>query len=99
MLENETNPVTFSCQATGEPVPTIIWYFDGVMINVSKTSKYNVTSSINDTMVESFITIMNAQSLDVGTYTCYAENIIDSENSSGVLTVNGMCMWYASIYY
>ena len=90
MLENETNPVTFSCQATGEPVPTITWYFDGVMINVSNTSKYNVTSSINDTMIESFITIMNAQSLDAGTYTCYAENNISNDSSSGILTVNGM---------
>ena len=50
-----------------------------------------MTSSINDTMIESFVTIMNAQSLDAGTYTCYAENIISNDNSSGILTVNGMC--------
>ena len=49
-----------------------------------------MTSLINDIMVESFITIMNTQSLDAGTYTCYAENIIDSDSSSGILTVNGM---------
>ena len=90
ILENETNLVTFTCQATGEPVPTINWYFDGVMINISSTSKYNVTSLINDIMVESFITIMNTQSPDAGTYTCYAENIINSDSSSGILTVNGM---------
>ena len=64
------------------------------MINISSTSKYNVTSLINDIMVESFITIMNTQSLDAGTYTCYAENIIDSDSSSGILTVNGMYVWY-----
>ena len=91
ILENETNPVAFSCQATGEPVPNITWYFDGVMINASNTSKYNVTSSINDTTIESFVTIMNAQSLDAGTYTCYTENIISNDSSSGILTVNGMC--------
>ena len=27
LLENETNPVTFSCQATGEPVLSIDWCF------------------------------------------------------------------------
>ena len=92
MLENETNPITFSCQATGEPVPTISWYFNGVMVNVSDTSKYNKTSSVNETSVESFLTIMNAQSSDVGTYTCQAENILGIDRSYGILTVNGKCL-------
>ena len=73
------------------------------MINISSTSKYNVTSLINDTMVESFITIMNTQSLDAGTYTCYAENTIDSNSSSGILIVNGMYVCLVSsllaLYY
>ena len=90
VLENETNPVTFSCQATGEPVPTITWYFDGVMINVSNKSKYNVTSLINDTMVTNIITIVNARLSDAGIYNCCAENSIDIDCSAGVLTVNGM---------
>ena len=60
------------------------------MINVSNTSKYNVTSSINDTMVTSIITIMNTQSSDAGNYTCCVKNIIDIDCSSGILTVNGM---------
>ena len=89
MLENETIPVTFSCQATGEPVPTIIWYFDGVMINVSNTSKYNVTSSTNDTMIANIITIMNTQSSDAGIYTCEAENSLGTSRSFGILTING----------
>ena len=95
VAENETNPVIFRCQATGEPIPTINWYFDGVVINVSNTSKYNVTSSIYGTMITSIITIMNTQSSDAGIYTCEAENIIDSDSSSGILTVNGMYVWYA----
>ena len=89
MLENETNPITFNCQAIGEPVPTISWYFNGVMVNISDTSKYNVSSSINETSVESFLTIMNAQSSDVGTYTCQAANIFGIDRSYGILTVNG----------
>ena len=89
LLENETNSVTFNCQATGEPVPIISWYFNDDMINVSDTSKYNLTSSVNGTSVESLLTIANAQSSDVGTYTCYPKNILGTDRSSGILTVNG----------
>lgn len=95
MQENETNPVTFSCQAIGEPVPTIIWYFDGVMINISNAKKYsiNISNSINGTKtsITNLLTIMNIQSSDVGTYTCFTKNIIGSDQSFGILTVNGMC--------
>jgi len=77
------------CQATGEPIPTISWYFNGVMINVSDTSKYNIYGSMNGTVVMSSLIIMDAQSSDVGTYTCLAENIIGIDRSSGILTVNG----------
>ena len=90
VLENETNPITFSCQATGEPIPTISWYFNDAMINVSNTSKYNISNTSNGTMVTSALVIMNAQPPDVGTYTCYTENIIGIDSSSGILTVNGM---------
>jgi len=66
------------------------------MINVSDTSKYNVSSSVNGTVVMSLLTIMNTQSSDVGTYTCQAENSIGIDISSGILTVNGK---YASMDY
>ena len=89
MLENETNPITFSCQAIGEPVPNISWYFNGAMINVSNASKYIISNSSNGTMVISLLTIMSTQSSDVGRYTCVAENIIGSDQSFGILRVNG----------
>ena len=89
LLENETNPTIFSCQATGEPVPSISWYFKGVMINVSDASKYNISNTMSETIVTSSLTISNVQSSDVGTYTCKAENIIGIDQSSGILTVNG----------
>ena len=89
-LRNETNPVTFSCQATGEPIPIIIWYFNGIMINTStNTSKFNISNSINGSVITSVFTILNTQSSDVGTYTCYAENDFGDDQNSGVLTING----------
>jgi len=89
LLQNETNAITFTCQATGEPIPIASWYFNGVMINVSDTTKYNVSSSVNETVVMSSLTILNTQSSDVGTYTCQAENTIAIDRSSGILTIKG----------
>ena len=89
MLENETLPSIFTCQATGEPVPNITWYFNDIMINVSDT-KYNISASINGTVVTIIFTITSSQSSDVGRYTCFAENLIGNDKSSGVLTINGM---------
>ena len=89
MLENETNPITFSCQAIGEPVPNISWYFNGELIDVSNASKYIISNSSNGTVVIGLLTIMNTQSSDVGRYTCFAENFVGSDQSPGVLTVNG----------
>ena len=59
------------------------------MINTSNTSKYNTSDSINGSVITSIFTIVSVQSSDVGTYTCHAENIIGSDNSSMVLTVHG----------
>ena len=89
MLVNETNTVKFSCQAIGEPVSTISWYFNGVMVNVSHTKLYSNISLLNRTLVEGLLIITNVQSSDVGTYTCHAKNIIGIDRSSGILTVNG----------
>lgn len=90
-LENETNPVTFTCRATGEPIPTISWYFNDDLLNMLNVTDYNMTSTVNGVVVESLLTIFNAQSSHVGTYTCHAKNIFGSDRSSGILTINGNC--------
>ena len=86
---DQTENVTFLCQAVGKPVPVISWYFNGVMINVSdNSSKYMIVSrSLNITTTESTLTVHNVTSSDVGTYTCNSSNIIGSITSSGILTV------------
>ena len=88
-ISNQTENVTFSCQAVGEPVPDISWYFNGVMINVpDSSSKYMIMSrSLNITITENKLTVYNVTSSDVGTYTCNSSNIIGSVTSSGILTV------------
>ena len=86
---NEGDTAYFTCQATGEPVPIITWYFSGTSVNEPNTMKYRISMmSLNTTTVRNLLTIMNVQSSDVGTYTCNATNIVSSDTSSGVLTVN-----------
>ena len=88
-VRNETENVTLLCEAVGEPVPDISWYFNDVMINVSdNSSKYMIVSrSLNITTTENTLTVYNVTSSEVGTYTCSASNIIGSVTSSGILTV------------
>ena len=88
-IRDQTENVTFWCQSVGEPAPDIIWYFSGVMINVSdNNSKYMIMSrSLNITTTENTLTVYNVTSSDVGTYTCNSSNIIGTTTSSGILTV------------
>ena len=88
-ISNQTENVTFLCQAVGRPVPDISWYFNDVMINISDNgSKYMIMSrSLNITTTENTLTVYNVTSLDVGTYTCDASNFISNAETSGILTV------------
>ena len=98
MLENETFTSVFSCQATGEPVPEITWYFNNVMINILDIN-YNVSTAVKEIIVTSVFTIVSAQSSDVGRYTCVAHNFIGGDQISGVLTVNGMLVCVFLVHY
>ena len=88
---NEFQNVDFTCKATGEPVPSINWYFDGGMINVSdNSSKYMIVSrSLNITTTENTLTVYNVTSSDVGVYSCIATNLVGNDSNSGHLLVNG----------
>ena len=78
---NEGSNALFTCQATGDPVPTISWYFNGAPVDEANTMKY--------IMISNTLIVINVQSSDVGTYACNATNIVTTDTSSGVLTVNG----------
>ena len=94
---NVGSNAVFICNVTGEPVPTISWYFNGASVNEANTMKYTISMmSLNITTNSSILTITNVQSSDVGTYTCNATNVLSSNTSSGILTVNGEYVYLLS---
>ena len=86
--QNQGGTVSFTCQATGEPASIISWYFNNTLL--ANGAKHTISeTSVNTTTINSILTIMSVESSDVGTYTCNATNVVSSDTSSGVLTVNG----------
>ena len=83
-IQDEGITASFTCQATGEPVPIISWYFRGDLLVIG-----GFIISVNTTTINSRLIISNAESSVVGTYTCNATNVISSVTSFGVLTING----------
>jgi len=87
--QNEGDNASFTCQVTGKPIPTITWYFNGTPVDESNTMKYTISMmSLNITTISNTLAIINVESSDVGTYTCNATNVISTDISSAVLTVN-----------
>ena len=65
----------FQCEAYGEPIPTIGWKFN--YQEAPDASEYNISTSVNGSLVESSLAIVNPQSSDLGICTCNAENGIN----------------------
>ena len=86
---NEGDTASFTCQADGEPLPTISWYFNGDPLNESNTAKYMITKRQIPNYSTDTLAILSVESSDVGTYTCNATNVISSDTSYGILTING----------
>ena len=89
--ENKNGIVSYTCQADGEPLPTISWYFNGDPLGSADTSKYMFIDRLLASSVMSVLNIRNLEASDAGTYTCDATNVISTDTSSGILTVNGEC--------
>ena len=89
-VQDKGGTISLTCSATGQPLPTISWYFNGALINESNTMKNTISVMLlNATTISSALTVMNAESSDVGTYTCNATNVVSTDISAGILTVNG----------
>ncbi|XP_009996158.1 PREDICTED: hemicentin-1 [Chaetura pelagica] len=82
-LVNETvsNPVTFVCDATGIPPPTLVWLKNGKPIENSDSLEVHILSG------GSKLQIARSRLLDSGTYTCIASNIEGKAQKSYKLSI------------
>ncbi|NWX99119.1 HMCN1 protein, partial [Nothoprocta ornata] len=80
---NETisNPVTFVCDATGIPPPTLMWLKNGKAIENSDSLEVHILSG------GSKLQIARSQLPDSGTYTCIASNAEGRAQKSYILSI------------
>ena len=87
--QNIGDTVFFTCQAVGEPVPSINWYFNGDLVQ-NNTIKYMISElELCNATISSTLTISNVNISDIGIYTCNATNVVSTDTSSGTLTRGG----------
>lgn len=67
--------MTLSCNATGNPQPTISWTRNGFPVNTSNNS------SISFSEDKKLLTITNVNRTDSGEYRCLANNSLGNETS------------------
>uniref|UniRef100_A0A3B4Z1V9 Hemicentin-1 n=1 Tax=Stegastes partitus TaxID=144197 RepID=A0A3B4Z1V9_9TELE len=81
VLETISNPVTFACDATGIPPPSLTWLKNGRPIENSESLEMHIFSG------GSKLQIARSQLSDSGTYTCVASNVEGKAHKSYHLTI------------
>ncbi|XP_074858281.1 hemicentin-1 isoform X2 [Carettochelys insculpta] len=76
-----SNPVTFACDATGIPPPTLIWLRNGKHIEHSDSLEIHILSG------GSKLQIARSQHSDSGNYTCIASNVEGKARKSYILSI------------
>ncbi|NXL77816.1 HMCN1 protein, partial [Leptocoma aspasia] len=79
--ESISNPVTFVCDATGIPPPTLVWLKNGKPIENLDSLEVHILSG------GSKLQIARSQLLDSGTYTCIASNPEGKAQKTYVLSI------------
>ena len=93
--ENQTveegKNVTLSCNAIGNPVPSLSWTVDGSPVNNPRIS----LSSDNK-----LLTITNVNRTDSGhQYRCLADNMVIGTVVSNAATLNVQCKYYLTLFF
>ena len=87
----EGNNILITCEATGIPLPTIVWTFsssllmsDSVNITTTTTTTTTTTGNGDIPRVTERLTIMNVSRTLTGGHRCSASNSVGSDTSSGI---------------
>ena len=82
----EGNNITIICEATGIPLPTIVWTFSGrVLMSGGNVNITTATIENGDmSVVTETLTIMNVLRNFTGVYECSASNSVSSDTSSHI---------------
>ncbi|KAG5276279.1 hypothetical protein AALO_G00130100 [Alosa alosa] len=81
VVETISNPVTFSCDASGIPPPSLTWLKNGRPIENSDSLEMHIVSG------GSKLQIARSQLADSGTYTCLASNLEGKARKTYHLTI------------
>ena len=85
--------MTFSCDASGNPVPTFSWNKDGSPLNTSANPRITLSADKKQ------LTITNLDKADSGSqYQCVANNSIGQAITSNTASVNVQCKNNITLY-
>ena len=84
----EGNGVTLSCNATGNPKPTMSWTRNGSPVDTTNNSGFSFSEGKKQ------LTITNVNRTDSGEYQCVASNKLGNDKSN-VATLDVQCKLYA----
>ena len=82
----EGNNITITCEATGIPLPTIVWTFNGGVLMSGDNVNITAATIENGDMsaVTETLTIMNVLRNLTGMYTCSARNSVGNDTSGHI---------------
>ena len=96
MTAIEGTSVNFSCNASGNPAPTISWTKDVSILITSGDSRIRFGAD-NKTL-----TIINVNREDRGQYQCVANNNVGNDTTSNAATLDVLCknsgLYFRSVF-
>ena len=87
---NTGTDVTIYCPTSGIDTPTIQWFKDGARV-ISTSRIRTSTTRLPNTATTGVLAIDDFQPSDAGTYSCRADNVAGTANSSIVLQSGVLC--------